>query len=308
MAVRQQQDSPLEPDWMPIQAKLEQNRSPASFAYKVRELLRRKALQPEAPEWRLITKLGAYAFLDELQLPHARVYAVLDGIERLGDVEAPDRFVLKPLEGDSAAGVMLLSRSGGGWVDELRGASLSDGQLLEEAQKALRRRGFIDRWLIEEPLTSLDGQRVPDDFKVYAFQGEIALVLQRRGWVDGKRAGRYRWYDANWQPVVDTGKHADAVDDGLTPPRPDAAAALTDVAVHISRTVPFAFCRVDTYVTDRGVRVGEINSYVGAYDLFADEWDLRLGGMWELAELRVPDRWPLVPAAVVDGEYTAAMM
>lgn len=290
---------------LPAQSTLGYHRSPPSFSYKCREFLHKMALNPDAECYRASTKLGAYLLLDRIGVGHARVYGVLDGIDQLTPEQLERPVVLKPLEGWSAVGVMLLkpaTEGRPGYYDRISRQKRTFDEVVAHGRKALDSRGFPDKWLLEEPLSR--GTRVPDDFKFYAFQGDIALILQRRG-----RPGRsgtlasYRWYDANWNPV-DTGKHTKKTDPELTPPDEESRTALAEVARRVSTSVPFAFTRVDTFATDRGPMVGEVNAWVGAYDQFNDEWDHLLGACWEASELRIPPRRGRpIPAAVPRGAY-----
>lgn len=294
--------SALSPQWKPRQAALDHNRYPPSFAYKAREVLRHRALTPDHPRWRVTEKLGAYLLLDRLGVPHAEVYDVIRGHQTLTPRHLSRPVVLKPLFGESARGVFYLCPDGDGWINRLNGRRLGLNKIHNRLREVVEDRGFPDIWIIEEPLTPAGIESpsgpVADDYKVYTFQGEVGLILQRRAWAGEGR--RFRWFDPDWQPVS-TGKYSEIIDNALSPP-PDPA-QLLEVARRVSRAVPLPFCRVDAYVTDRGVRVGEINGWTGGYDKFDDHWDQHLGAMWESAEVRVPTRWPFVSASAVAGAY-----
>lgn len=274
------------------------NKNP-SFVYKTSELLRRRERTRDEPQWRFKEKLGAYVLLDRLRIPHAKVRGTLDGLDRLTPDHLTEPVVLKPLRGNGSSGVVLLEPDGAVWADRLRRRKLTFDELIAYERHILKARGFDDLWLLESPFVAADPDLlVPDDFKIYAFQGEVGLIVQRRGWT----GVRYQCYTPDWQPV-DTGKHTGKIGDDL--PAPDAAegAALLDVARRISRAYPFPFCRIDAFVTDHGIAVGELNCWAGGYDRFNPEWDRTLGAMWENAEPRTPHRWRPVLASVITGDY-----
>ncbi|WP_158613016.1 ATP-grasp fold amidoligase family protein [Nocardiopsis sp. Huas11] len=286
-------------DTCPPQAKLGYHRSPPSFSYKAREFLQKMALNPDSAHYRVTTKLGAYLFLDRIGVPHAEVYGLLRGIDGLTPRHVRRPVVLKPLDGCSAAGVMVLRPQDGGWYDTLAQRHWDFDDIVARARAAMVKRGLPDVWLLEEPLVADGG--VPDDLKFYTFQGDIALVLQRRSRPGSSRPlASYRWFDADWEPV-ETGKHPEKIDTALEPP--EQRDALADLALKVSEASPYAFTRVDTFATDRGPRVGEVNAWVGGYDHFSQEWDLRLGAAWEAAELRVPARVRPIPQSVPEGGY-----
>lgn len=283
----------------PTQSTLGYHRSPPSFSYKSREFLQKMALNPDADYYRVSTKLGAYLFLDRIGVSHAKVYGVLDGLAKLTPEHLKKPVVVKPLDGCSAVGVMVLKPTKKGWYDSIAKRTWTFDEIVARGRDALDKRGFPDVWLLEEPLIA-DG-KVPDDLKFYTFQGDIALVLQRQG-----RPGRsgtlasYRWYDAEWNPV-ETGKHVKKTNTDLV--LPEKKEELADVARRVSSASPYAFTRVDTFYTDDGPKVGEVNAWVGAYDHFTDEWDERLGAVWEAAELRVPTDVRPIPKSVPEGGY-----
>lgn len=227
---------------------------------------------------------------------------MIQGHQALTERHLSRPVILKPLFGESARGVLYLCPDGDEWIDRLNGRQLTFGKIRKRLRDVVRNRGFPDIWMLEEPLNPARGESagrpVADDYKVYTFQGEVGLILQRRAWTGEGR--RFRWFDPDWQPVS-TGKYTEIIDNALSPP-PDPA-ALLDVARRVSRAVPLPFCRVDAYFTDRGIRAGEVNGWTGGYDKFNDDWDQHLGAMWEAAEVRVPTRWPFVSASAVAGAY-----
>lgn len=260
-----------------------------SFTYKTCELLRRRQRTPDDPRWLVTKKPGAYALLDRLRVRHAKVRATLEGLDQLTPAHLAEPVVVKPLMGNGSSGVVLLEPDGATWMDRLRGRKLTFDDLIAYERRILKARGFKDLWLLEEPLRAADPElKTPDDFKVYTFQGDLALVVQRRGWTGGPP--RYKSYTPDWQPV-DTGNLTGKVDDTLPAPGAQDGTAILDLARHISRVFPFPFCRVDTFITDQGVQVGELNSWTGSFDRFDDQWDSALGAMWEVAEQRMLARW-----------------
>lgn len=122
----------------------------------------------------------------------------LDGLDRLTPDHLTDPVVLKPLRGNGSSGVVLLEPDGAVWTDRLRRRKLTFDELIAYERHILKVREFDDLWLLESPLVAADpGLLVPDDFKIYAFQGEVGLIVQRRGW-----AGGYDRFDPEWDRAL----------------------------------------------------------------------------------------------------------
>ena len=106
--------------------------------------------------------------------------------------------------------------------------------------------------VIVEEFFSEDGQTVPNDYKVFCFNG-IPKFIQ----VDSDRySGHYQhFYDLAWNRLKFTaGFFARPKDD----PKPQMLDDMLDIAAQVSR--PFPFVRVDMYSTDTEVKVGELTN------------------------------------------------
>jgi hypothetical protein len=191
------------------------------------------------------------------------------------------QFVIKPRNATNAWGVVPAVRTGA-----LTFRNLFDDreyrifELLEVLNAPMQRYMFPNAWQIEELLLPPSGEPgALDDYKFYAFQGVIGLILQVR-----RRNGEaaYKWYDANWREVR-TGKHEERIDPALPLPA-DPERMLRDVA-GISSRLSAPFCRIDVYDTDQGVVVGELTPEPGAYYAFDDRVNAYLGVLYEQAEV-----------------------
>jgi len=190
-------------------------------------------------------------------------------------LEGIERGVIKPVQATNAWGVMPFHRIGPFEIRSLfDGQSYRMGALLEVLHAPMQRFMFPNRWQVEELLTPPGhDDRVPDDFKAYSFGGAVPLILQVRRTGAGNR---YKFYDADWQPV-ETGKYPEATDMDLPPPQdPQALMALAQA---ISADLPIPFCRIDLFETDRGPVVGELTPEPGGYQNFDSACDAYLG-LW----------------------------
>ncbi len=191
-----------------------------------------------------------------------------------------DAGVIKPVNATNAWGVLPFRRLGAHSVRNLfDGKAYSFTGLLDLLHAPMQRFMFPNRWQIEELLTPPDRpDQVPDDFKAYAFAGQVPLILQVRRSAGGNR---YKFYDSSWT-AVDTGKYHGETDNAL--PRPADPEALLTLARAISGQLPAPFCRIDLFETRRGPVVGELTPEPGGYHKFDAETDLYLGVFYDYAQ------------------------
>jgi len=247
-----------------------------SFAYLLASA-KRKRVYPVAGEL-LGGKLACRTVMEAFGAPVAGGFRVLGPLSTF----TPERFaeprIVKPLQGSTSRGVMALFPDGPGrWRDLLTGESHDFGGVVATLAEAVERLGLRDQWVIEELLVPADGEIRPvEDIKVYAFRGDVPLILMR-----ASNPLRYRWFSSEWRPLG-LSKYRTLIDESLQPPtRGDEIVAL---ARGLSARLPIPFIRVDCYDTTRGVVVGELTPYPGNFDSFSDAWDERLGRCYEIAE------------------------
>ncbi|MFC3612439.1 ATP-grasp fold amidoligase family protein [Lutimaribacter marinistellae] len=208
---------------------------------------------------------------------------ILSGPFALQDIaqhlEGLESGVIKPVNATNAWGVLPFVRTGPFEFQNLfDGERYRMSEVLERLHNPMQRYMFPNKWQIETLIAPKgEPNRVPDDFKVYAFAGEIALILQVRRHTSGNR---YKFYDSEWNPV-DTGKYPDTTDNDL--PLPEVPESLCEVASKISSALPVPFCRIDLFEGSEGLAVGELTPEPGRYQAFSDSADLYLGAFFEWA-------------------------
>jgi len=219
--------------------------------------------------------------------------------------DLPSSFVIKPSTGSSTRGVFVLRRSDDGRLEDMiSGKRWTSEDLVAQYRErpAAWRDVQRDEVLIEEVVEC--GGRPSYDWKVYAFRGEIAFIVQ----VDRLGQKRMRYYLPDWSPVRHVWYGRYDRDDPLPPPtRPDE---LTRVAKAVSLALPLPFVRADLYESDTGVVVGELTPFPGTCHEHSPTWDRILGEAWERGEaaLRVAGlpRYRLLPASSPGGTTTTS--
>ena len=174
-------------------------------------------------------------------------YRILRSREELAAFR-PDRFpcILKPTHSSGQAAVCLDASAP---LDRDAMAQWFDIDLYG------RKREQNYRWLkpkiIVEEFVSDDGRTIPDDYKIFCFDGVPRFVQ-----VDSDRFTGHRrnLYDTGWNRIPAALKYPNREADHPRPARLDDMLALAG-----RLSAPFRFVRVDLYVTAGGIRVGELS-------------------------------------------------
>jgi hypothetical protein len=260
-----------------------------SFAASLDAKIRRRAYLEKALQLPTASQLcrrrsAARAFLAARGFDTAEPHAVGAPLAALaGEIAGRNRLVVKPVHGTNAWGVMGLVRLGDGrFRDVLRGGEHTPETLVASLAETMARFSLPDQWLVEELLLPPGGEPgLLGEYKVYAFRGAVPLVLQVRGFGEGRR---YKWYDADWRHVA-TGKYEGKIDASL--PLPADPAGILSTARALSDMLPMPFCRIDILEADRGPVIGELTPEPGTYHAFSPDVDLMLGALYEQAEARL---------------------
>ena len=135
--------------------------------------------------------------------------------------------------------------------------------------------------LVEELLVSDDG-RLPDDYKLFAFDGRCALIQ-----VDSARFEDHRrdLFDCDWNLLPVRLRYANA---DVHAARPRNLDAMVAAAEELSRGMDFV--RVDLYSVKNRVVVGELTNYpeAGTALFEPDEFNRTLGALWAIPAQLAP--------------------
>lgn len=183
----------------------------------------------------------------------------------------PDQYVIRPTVGHSSGLVFLMNCS----VNLMDGKTYSSEQIKEILKKALNQNIKLE-FLVEEFLRTEDGvYKIPDDFKLYMFNGEVAAiqVINRLG----PSKGRTLCYDESWQVMENVNTYY-AKGNYQSPPK--CLREMVEKAKELSKSYEI-FVRIDFYATDKGAVFGEFTPtpFLGsnftpfADRLFMDYWD-----------------------------------
>lgn len=222
--------------------------------------------------------------LEALGAPLPRQFRVIGELSRLSPNDLTEPTVVKPTRSSNNRGVVALVPLGDGrWLDQLTGYTLTFQELTSRLNSERTTSGFADHWVSEELLRASDGADRPvNDVKISMFGAHMACSFVRS--TDPRR---YQWFDHAWEKV-DVGIHTKSLDSRLNPP--ESAEQLLQVARTIAAALPLPYVRVDLYETDRGPVVGELTPLPGWYHSFNDEWDARMGLLYEAREHQIFSR------------------
>lgn len=253
--------------------------------------LRLRGKESRVP-WFLHDKLKAFRFCEENGFPTAKVLRVFDTPEDIDLTGLTGEFVLKPTLQSSMKGVMVLEAVSGSYYDSLRRRTLSHREIMDE-QAALFERTTAkgNKLIVEEKIADIDGIQIPRDFKAYAFDGEIALILE----IDrNTRPSTVAWSNGDFEPLPEGTIVCDSrYVREATSRQPPFTAEMLALAKKVSSSVPSPFARIDMYLTDKGPLVGEITLtpgglYYGQHYRLSEIQQRKMGRLWKKAVLRTP--------------------
>ena len=269
---------------------------------------------PDKPQ---LDKQRTAALIAELGVRGPKTYGVFDSVEAIDFAALPDRFVLKPVELNGGRGVMLLERlrpAGTLWSrlrpdaaptaprfrETISGRELGAPEIVAEQtewdrlfrQKRKRPLHFIVEDMI---LPERRGAARAREYKVYAFAGELGLIVQYDRSLSPPAAA---FFDGAFRPLADgkvtrgkktqRGRHE----------RPRCADEILEGAARVSAALATPFVRVDYYAAREGAVLGELTiaaggPYWGTMYTFSDAFDLEMGQRWTAALGRLGRPVPL---------------
>ncbi|MEN2919219.1 ATP-grasp fold amidoligase family protein [Mannheimia haemolytica] len=142
--------------------------------------LRLKRKEKNVP-WHIVPKDGTKAFCKQIG---ASAVEILREFPTLSDINLnnlPDSFVLKPENGHSDGGVMLLKKIEDNLYSEgFTRKEYNFQQIIEYQKEVCNKFNFSEKgkYLIEEYIPDIYGDLIPRDFKFFIFQGEIAIIME----------------------------------------------------------------------------------------------------------------------------------
>jgi len=236
-------------------------------------------------------KTKCYDFCRTVGIPTVNVLRRFETPDDIDLGGLPDSFVIKPTWETTSKGVMVMTATEYGYHDAMKGKLYTADEVVQEQ----RRIYDAGRWrskptIVEEKIEDAGGHVIPEDYKAYAFQGEIAFIVQINRNADRTAVA---WFDGNFDPLaVGRVQVNEKYMDLKEPVRPDDWKDMLNVAQRASVAVPTPFASIDMYASTRGPLVGEITLvpggfYHGKYFFLSEQDDHSAGKMWENASARL---------------------
>ena len=189
----------------------------------------------------------------------------------------PRPFVLKPT---AASGLVLIVRPDD-CVDEDEVRAVMRRWVKRDYSKLHREWCYqgLPRRLMAEMLVTDSTGGLPPDYKAYVIGGKVRFLQVDRG-----RFAKHtrNVYDPNWEPLParwTLEKHP-------PDPRPECLDRMVQIAETLAK--PFEFLRVDYYLVDGKLYIGELTNYPGAgFEKFIPAaYSLHIGSFWNTAGVR----------------------
>jgi hypothetical protein len=212
----------------------------------------------------------------------------------------PDRVVIKSAFGSTSRGVLPLRRSGGGWQIVTHDEDVTSEELMDLLSDRMSSGQIRGPFGAEEFLDGEGPEALPTDIKIYAFYGDVQMILVARSHDHGNGGAiRYRVVDVHGVDLINADSHpalspatgrepeASLAQVDLTLPTPTRLGELVDVASRLSVMMRIPFGRFDLYRVRDRVVFGEVTPRPGGRQWFGADLDARLGEAWERAQARL---------------------
>lgn len=183
----------------------------------------------------------------------------------------PAHYVIRPTIGHSSGLVFLMNSS----INLMDGKTYPQEDIKKVMAKALSENENLE-FLIEEFVRTEDGiYKIPDDYKFYMFNGQIAAiqVINRSNSAKGSNS----WYDENWNETISITSN---YKQGKIQQAPKCLPEMIEYAKKLSREYGI-FSRIDFYATDKGAVFGEFTPTPALGKGFTPEGDKLLSEYWD---------------------------
>jgi len=168
-------------------------------------------------------------------------------LDELKAMELPEHYVIRPSIGAASKLVFLMNGS----LNLMNKQTYTKDSLIEELNQALVNDPRLE-FLVEEFVKTEQGIcKIPDDYKFYMFNGEVACiqVINRLS----PQKGYTTFYDENWKQMKNLNTHYPK---GAYQQPPACLKEMIEDARKLSRAYEI-FARIDFYATDKGAVFGE---------------------------------------------------
>lgn len=239
-------------------------------------------------------KISLYYFCINNSIPTPKIQHIFDcPNEIIFKSIIEDEFVLKPSFDSSSRGVMVLNRVNNEFYNSLNDSFFNVDEIIAYQDKYFNENSNpSNKIIIQEKVIDFEiNYKIPRDFKFYAFNGKLALILV----IDRNyKPAISLWYDENFQPITDNrvvcvAPYARTLT-YYTPP--ENFDMLIDFALHISKLISTPFASIDIYHSKQGPLLGEITLapggiYYGQHYVLSDTQEAIMGEMWSNAKKEI---------------------
>jgi hypothetical protein len=253
-------------------------RRPQTFSEKIahRKIFDRRPLLTQC-----VDKFAVRDFVASLLGPDVlpTVYCVTKNPAEIPFATLPDKFVIKPTHGS-------------GWVHVVTDKSQIEAAEIKKACITWLSKNFYKmgrewayknvepRIIVEEYIDDGSGNTAPNDYKMFVFDGEVALIQADVARFSAHRRG---FYDKNWN-AVDVRLKYPPVTSAV--PRPKHLTDMILAAETLCNDIDFM--RVDFYNSESKIYFGELTPTPGSgLERFTPAvFDTYLGSLWQLPASR----------------------
>ncbi len=228
----------------------------------------------DAKHWqrKLSNKYNAKEFAKLYNCKVSKLYWKGRNADAIDFNKLPPYYVIRPTIGHSCNLVFLMANS----VNLMDKKTYSSQDIKSILSEALNENFYLE-FLIEEFVRTESGEyAIPDDYKIYMFNGEVAIieVINR----SSPTQGTLSCYDKNWKMIANTATNKFA--QATYQPPPKCLAEMIEQAKRLSKAYEI-FVRIDFYATDKGAVFGEFTPTPGAAKYLTAEAEKMFINYWD---------------------------
>lgn len=255
------------------------------------KMILKNRIQPDYIRWILSDKYVAKEYAKTIGFKVPETYQLTSNLKEIQFSNLPSNYVIKPTDLCDSEGVYLIK----GDINIINGKQIPRKQQSNIILSELKKKRYqVDSsyymydlmyhgmtpytgYIVEELLLNTDGN-LPSDYKCYVFGGKLYFIVctYDRQIINGQQKYKSVWMTPKWEPFWIPMTQKDYYFTKL--PKPKCLNKLVQLVENAGREFE-RHCRVDTYIVNNEVYLGEFTFFCGAKK-HSKLGNMILGSIW----------------------------
>jgi len=274
------------------------------------EMILNNRIEPDYVRWILSDKYIAKEYAKTIGFKTPESYQLVSDVGEINFNKLPINYVIKPVDLCDSEGVYLMKDN----LNLIDGQTIPRDQQSRKICQSLKKLRYqVDSsyymydlmyhgmtpytgYIVEELLLDADGN-LPSDYKCYVFGGKVYFIVctYDRQIIDGRQTYKSVWMTPDWKPFWIPMTQKDYYFTRL--PKPKCLDKLIQLVEKAGRKFE-RHCRIDTYIVNNEVYLGEFTFFCGAQK-HSKLGNMILGSIWLMNpdnySKKIPELEDIVP-------------